>query len=160
MEGEFDTNSEQSKQEAIDAVRDGRALPTPEFALQEGGEMLTALHEEIEKLNPEELAQLLAAVEEAEKAATPDEFAEKLTKQVSLLDKTGHLVLVVPFFLGTLATRNPMVGVAAAYGIGLVMKQVPATIDVNEQQRAVVEKEAGLLKEAIERAKELHSVTL
>lgn len=133
-------SNEKMKEETIKAVQEGRALPMPEFAAEEGGEMMAALEAEIEKLDPEQLSQFYRALKDAENATTIDIFKQTLTNKTSLLEHTGIMVLVIPFFLGTYLTGNPGVGVLVATGAGVGMSAIRVSNWTDEEKAVALEK--------------------
>src|SRR3990167_5236565 len=94
----------------IEAVKEGRAVPTPKFAIEEGGEMLETLKSEIGKLDGEQLRQFKRALLEAGSATTIEGLVKALDR-TSLLEKTGLLIpATLAFFFGTLISGNPFLG--------------------------------------------------
>lgn len=135
------TKVEQLKKDTIEAVKEGRALPLPEFAAEEGGEMMVALESEIEKLDAEQLSQFYDALKEAELAKNTEVLKEAFAHSTSLLSHTNLMALVIPMFFGTyLSGGNPLVGMLATGGAVVALKAIRVSNWTEEEKAATKEK--------------------
>jgi len=142
-------HNKEIKQKTIKAVNEGRAVPTPGFAVEEGGEMLTALEKELSTMNPEELGQFSRVLNEVMQSTTIETFKKTLIKDTPFFQKYS---LVLPttfaFFLGSYLTEgNPAMGMTAAGGVGILL----SSMKVNGMSQADKDK----LTQKIERIKSL-----
>lgn len=67
-----------SKEEHKKAVQEGRSLPTPDFAMEEGDEMLETLQKEIKNFNENQLNAFLKLLEDLKKNEPTGSLAEKI----------------------------------------------------------------------------------
>ncbi|MFZ3031655.1 MAG: hypothetical protein WA082_01340 [Candidatus Moraniibacteriota bacterium] len=150
-------DDETLRKESIRAVREGRALPTPEFAIKEGGEMLTALAVEIGKLDLTQIEALQHALKRAQNAADPMAIKEAIAGSMTNVEESENGLSVgqilsgmVAFALGSYFTNNAAVGVLAASGVIYGMSAIEHTWTKQEHQKVLerVGLLAGLLDEA------------
>ena len=119
LEKPNNVNPEDMKRESIEAVRRGDALPTPEFAAEEGGEMFAALASEIEKLDGKQLDALYQALD-SERDTSLDALQEKLTSKASLIERNAHIMpIFIAFVLGDAAAYAVGGGLGAALASGM-----------------------------------------
>jgi hypothetical protein len=123
MEG-FLEKRRNMRRESIDAVREGRALPTPEFAAKEGDEMLTVLAHEIEKLDPKQLDAMYKSLNSVKNSLgkTEADVSETLAGVSNTIPRLG--AAIVGYLAGSVATGGMGGGIIGAVAMSSLQNRL------------------------------------
>jgi hypothetical protein len=112
-----------ARQASLDAIREGRALPTPDFAVQEGQEMITLLTHEIQHLDANQLDGLRNNLADlsARSNAELGEALEDPSPEDRLLSWLGTNT-IYGFILGNIV--SPGIGGAVGAAVGSIFQKV------------------------------------
>src|SRR3989338_2623524 len=92
------------RHESLQAIREGNALPTPAFAVEEGREMVTLLTHEIEKLDSKQLDDLMENLSVV-RAAKAGEAVDAVRDKLDVLTTKGIAIpLIVGWLIGAVAS--------------------------------------------------------
>jgi len=122
--GEKYPEDREMRRRSLQAIREGRALPTPNFAVEEGQEMVTILTHELERLNAEQLDALLENLNHV-KTLKAVEATSALRDKMDVFTAKGILVpAVIGWLLGTTLSGTPEGGVAVMGAVTVGKKTI------------------------------------
>src|SRR5579862_1846064 len=97
-------DSKPMRDEALYAIQEGRAMPVPSFAVEQGSDLVSVLKAEIARLNSKELDHLRKNVEALKRAVTIEGF-DAVRNRLDVLTMKGTVASsIIGYILGELVS--------------------------------------------------------